>query len=131
MGSLLPLCKNGVDFVGDLLDDNGNILDDFKLKYKVNTTFLEFGGLIVAIKRSFPNLFNSSDDVLIRPFKPFNFDVILKDSKGSRRIYNILISSKKSVSMSSSGRISFVIFTTPKSGPSSLICRLNVLLIQS
>ena len=89
--------KNGVDFVGDLLDDNGNILtlDDFKLKYKVNTNFLEFGGLIAAIKKYFPNLFDSSDDVLIRPFKPFNFDVILKDTNGSRRIDNILVSSKK------------------------------------
>jgi len=88
--------KNGVDFVNDLLDNNGNFLtlEAFRNKFNVRTNFLEYGGLVRAIKRSFSDIMDNPGANLLRPYRPFHYRMLLKDLKGSRRIYDILVSSK-------------------------------------
>ena len=89
--------RNGVDLVNDLLDERGNFLSlaGFKNKYGIRTNFLEYGGVISSIKKSFPNTFNNPGDTLVYPTIPFNLNVLFKDKKGSRRIYAILVSKKE------------------------------------
>ena len=95
--------KNGVNFVNDLVDEDGNFLslDEFKRKYNIQTNFLEYAAVLNCVKKSCKDILNYNfDDINICsqcPFKPFNFEFLLLDNKGSRRLYDLLISSRKVV----------------------------------
>ena len=90
--------NKGVFYVCDLLDERGFFLTmvDFMAKFGVTTNFLEYGGIIKAVKQSFGTAMMDKDGVNICfPFIPFNFRLLLQDKKGSNRIYNCLTSAKK------------------------------------
>ena len=46
--------KNGVNFVNDLIDNNGNFLslDEFRRKFNIQTNFLEYGAVLNSVKKS-------------------------------------------------------------------------------
>ena len=86
-------------FICDLLDENGTFLslNNFKIKFNIRTSFIEYGAVVRAVKFSFGEILSIENSNVERPFIPFNsfnFEVLLCD-KGSRRFYNIFISSKK------------------------------------
>ncbi len=88
--------KNGVNFVNDLLDEKGNFLslDNFISKYSIRTNFLEYGAVILnCIKKACHTLTKDKMESMQRPFRPFNFEILMLDNKGSRRMYDLLISS--------------------------------------
>ena len=89
----------GVSFIGDLFCDRSDFLsfNNFKIKFKVRTNFIEYGAVVKAIKSSFQELLNNDVNAIPRPFIPFNFYYILRDTKGSRRIYDTLTSTRKVV----------------------------------
>ena len=89
--------KNGVHFVSDLIKENGKFLslDEFRNKFDVKTNFLEYGAVINALKKSCKHSLKDNKTQVQRPFKPFNFEIVTLDIKGSRRLYDILISSKE------------------------------------
>lgn len=67
-------------------------------KFNVKTNFLEYRGIIRAMKNSFGTaLIVASEENLCHPFIPFNFRLLLTDTKGSTRICNCLTSAKKMV----------------------------------
>jgi len=92
--------KNGVSFVNDLIDDEGNFLslDEFRRKYNIKTNFLEYGGVLNCVKKSCKDMLNLDFDdnttILQYPIIPYNFEFLLLDNKGSRRLYDLLISSR-------------------------------------
>jgi hypothetical protein len=107
-------------------------LTEFIKKYNIRTNFVEYGGVISAIKKSFPNVFDNPGNILVYPTIPYNLSVLLKDKKGSRRIYDILVLKKRSlVNLYKSGRISLILHTNSQDGQSFLIPLLDVQLIQS
>ena len=91
--------SKGVNFVCDLLDEQGNFLtmENFKATFNVRTNFLEYGGIIRAVKESFKSFLKGENGNIFFPIIPFNFKTILRDKKGSTCIYNILASAKRVV----------------------------------
>ena len=89
--------KNGVLFVNDLIKENGTFLslDEFRKIYNIRTNFLEYGAIINALKKSCNHCLKNNNKQAQRPFKPYNFKFITLDIKGSRRLYDSLISSKE------------------------------------
>ena len=49
----------------------------------------------MAVKKAFPILLNFEKDVIQFPVIPFNLGTLLRDKKGSRRMFSVLTSSKK------------------------------------
>jgi len=91
--------RNGVDLVNDLLNERGEFFsfEEFINKFNVHTNFVEYRGVISAIKKAFPKMFDNPGDTLVYPTIPFNFDILYKDKKGSRRMYDIIVSRKLQV----------------------------------
>jgi hypothetical protein len=89
--------KNGVNFVNDLMGDDGNFLslDEFRTKYGIRTNFIEYSAVLKCVKNSGNCILKNNNVCIQRPFKPFNLDILLLDKKGSRRLYDVLTSSKK------------------------------------
>ena len=76
--------NKGVSYVCDLLDEMGSVLTmvDFMAKFGVKTSFLEYGGIIKAIKQSFGTAMMGKEGASICfPFIPFNFRLLLQDKK--------------------------------------------------
>ena len=88
--------SKGVKFICDLIDENGDFLplEDFKNTFSVHTNFLEYSGVLRAIKSSFKDILIEHSHLNF-PFLPFNLEVLLKDKKGSQRIYHVLVLSKQ------------------------------------
>ena len=86
----------GEFFICDLLDENGTFLslNNFKIKFNIRTNFIEYGAVVRAVKFYFGEILSMENSNVERPF---NFEVMLCDKKGSRRFYNIFISSKEVV----------------------------------
>ena len=89
--------KNGVRFVIDVVKTNGGFLslDEFKNKYNVKTNFLEYGAVINAIKRSCNHILDKNTKNVPNPLVPYNFEFVLRDKKGSRRLYESLVLSRE------------------------------------
>ncbi len=87
--------SKGVNFGGDLIDKNGNFLtlNAFKNIFNVHTNFLEYCGVLRAIKASFQDITSDYTHINL-PFIPFNLEILLMDKKGSQRIYQGIVSSK-------------------------------------
>ena len=89
--------NKGIYYVCDLLDEKGAFLtlDNFMAKFNVKTNFLEYRGIINAVRKSFGLALKGTKGALCLPLIPFNFRFLWKDKKGCSRIYNCLCSSKK------------------------------------
>ena len=76
--------KKGVNFVCDIFDSQGVPLSfvAFQRKFRVRTNFLEYGGVVNAIKQSFCNVLNGETSEIARPFLPFHFETLLMDTQG-------------------------------------------------
>ena len=85
----------GIVFICDLLDDNGHLLSfaDLRAKYNIHTNFIEYGGVVRLVKAAYRDLLTINSNVPF-PFVPFNFQALLSDKKGSRRLYNSFTQAK-------------------------------------
>ena len=83
--------------------------DEFAKKYKVKTNFLEYNGIIRAIQVHFH--LNRFTDVckVAAPFQPSNMELLLKQRKGCKVFYDILITSKKGKTTRNKWQEEFVI----------------------
>ena len=88
--------NKGVNFVCDLLDEKGDFLtlENVMVRSNIRTNFLQYGGMVKAVKHSFRNCFTGMKCNIDFPFIPFNLELLLQDKKGSIRIYNIFTSTK-------------------------------------
>ena len=86
--------KKGIIFIGDLLDDEGNILNlvTFKRKCDMQTNFLNYASLVKAVEVFLSTLNNSNNTlgVVNRPILPFKLQIILNKTTGSKPFFNIL-----------------------------------------
>lgn len=89
--------EKGIRLVSDLLDQNGNFYDfeSFKTTYGVAGTFLDYQRLIVKIPEHWKNNIRANSNVYI--INRFNVtcslytQFLMKDKKGCRRIYDLMI----------------------------------------
>ena len=71
-----------------------SLLKISRTHFSVHTNFLEYSGVLIAIKSSFKDILIEHSHLNF-PFSPFNLEVLLKDKKGSQRIYHVLVLSKQ------------------------------------
>lgn len=89
--------EKGIRLVSDLLDQNGNFYDfeSFKTTYDVAGTFLDYQRLIFKIPEHWKNNIRANSNVYI--INRFNVtcslytQFLMKDKKGCRRIYDLMI----------------------------------------
>ena len=80
-------------FINDIFSDEGELLteSEFKNKYNIKTNFVEFHGIIKAIKLfALKNKINIGNTKLQNPLLPTNIHIYLKSKKGCKDFYNIL-----------------------------------------
>jgi len=89
--------KHGIKYVNDLVAPDGEFLSlyDIQNKFDVKINFLHYYGIKQAISKSFSNLLKNSSTILQNPYQGLNTSIILKNSKGCKLFYNILINEKK------------------------------------
>ena len=85
--------KNGIKFINDLTNNDGNIYtcDELKATYNVTINFLQYSGLVKSIlawKKTL-NLANIRHKE-INPIIPFSIQIYLKNKKGAQDMYNLL-----------------------------------------
>lgn len=93
--------KKGVRQISDLIDENGNIyqFDSFKEMYGIRGTFLEYQSLIRRIPNEWRKKLN--DNKIFCILNRFNVkcnyyvNQLIKDKKGCRRFYDIMVSANK------------------------------------
>jgi hypothetical protein len=90
--------KAGLQYIGDLFNDNGSFLtlDEINKKYNLKINIVLYLGVKRAILKMF-KVNNIGDNNLIdnglkmyRPFIPPVFKLILKPESGAKRMYNVL-----------------------------------------
>ena len=83
--------------MNDLLmeDDSFLSLDEVRTKYNIQTNFLEYGALINCVKRACNNILEHNTLYLHHPLKSFHVHLLLMDKKGSRRLYDFIISARE------------------------------------
>ena len=88
--------ERGVVFINDLLKDNGTLMsrEEFEKVFNVKTNFLEYTGIIRAIKSSF-NIHNLNGSKPISPFLSSNMELICKQRKGCKLFYDMFVRSKR------------------------------------
>ena len=85
--------ENGIKFINDLTNNDGNIYtnDELKATYNVNINFLQYSGLvrpILAWKKTL-NLANMRHKE-VNPIIPFSIQIYLKSKKGAQDMYILL-----------------------------------------
>ena len=82
----------GIKYINDLVNENGEFYhyNEFSMNTGINTNFLQYNGLINAIKQ-----FLKTKNIKIThkepsPFIPTNVMPVMKNSKGSKDMYSIL-----------------------------------------
>lgn len=86
--------QSGVNFINDLMDRNGNFynLNDFERKFNLNTNFLTYHGIIAACISYLGTLrFQHLPVKGQQPTCPALIYTIIKNMKGCRNIYDILV----------------------------------------
>lgn len=86
--------QSGVVSVNDIMDRNGNFytLEAFRDKYFIDTNFLTYHGIIAACESYLQSLnFQHLPSHEQQPLRPILIQVITKDKKGCRSIYDIFI----------------------------------------
>lgn len=87
--------KKGIVTINDILRHDGTFLtlEDFQNKYDVSTNFLEYNGIINAIKKEINKRKIPIQNFKIsNPYIPRPLQIFLYNMKGSKAMYNILIS---------------------------------------
>ena len=91
--------RKGIVFANDILDDNGSFknYESFSDSYKCKTNFLEYAGIVKAIKAYLKNkkLNLGNNSKLPYPIIPYFIENILKTNKGCRIFYDTLEKSNK------------------------------------
>ena len=92
--------KKGIKFVSDIIDDEGNLynFEALKAKYNLRGTILDFR----AFTRRLPKLWKklSNDNRITCMLTKYDvrcnvyFQVLLRDKKGCRRLYDVMIPTK-------------------------------------
>jgi hypothetical protein len=77
------------------------IFDHFKNKFKVKTDFLEYHGVINAVKTLCQKIL-PDEKVPTSPFRPIRMQILMSTSKGCESIYNAL--QKKNTNKTKSGQ---------------------------
>ena len=87
---------NGICYIRDLLDDQGNFYEYnvFIQKKFIHTNFLQYHGVIESIKRFMRKKQANISNNMIGPIIPKVMYIILKEKKGSQNIYTVLIKTK-------------------------------------
>ena len=85
--------EKGILTIRDMLNENGNIYtyEKFITNYNINVPFTVFLGLKVLLLNKWPVLRNVGDIKEIGPFRPRYIEILCKDNKGSRRLYDIFL----------------------------------------
>ena len=85
--------KKNILFISDLLDENGCYLNiqDLQNKYSVETNFLTFYGLQKSIKAFMKSLKIIKEEENFKPFVPFNLKLFCTTKKGTKIMYNLLM----------------------------------------
>ena len=87
--------QNGIHFVGDILDDNGNIrsIEDLTRNYHLNNiNFLEYHKVNILIKRflgKYRNTFGNFASVTY-PIIPQHLSILYKNRSGARDMYDLV-----------------------------------------
>ena len=105
--------EKGILYINDLTKDDGTLLtyEEFIIKYQLNTHFIEFEGLLQSVKLLFRKYDLVCTKKLHDPWIPYTISDILKDKRGSKRMYNILRSNSLFLLQKLSGKISFLNIT--------------------
>ena len=86
--------ERGIRFVNDLLDENGSLLsyENVTQMFDLRTNFLDFRSVITTVRRflTMSNL-NVAQCKLNVPFLPFTLIEVLRNKKGCRDMYDILV----------------------------------------
>ena len=82
----------GIKYINDLVNENGEFYqqNEFTMKTGIQTHFLEYNGLIKAIKHYLQIINIKITHNEPTPFVPTNILLVLKNRKGSKDMYNIL-----------------------------------------
>ena len=92
--------EKGIYCVNDLLNEDGDFvsLNQFRNKFSVQVDFLTFEGLLNSIRFYFRSLgIDSLQGRLPQPCRPLNIELIMKDKKGCKTIYELLIKPKQPI----------------------------------
>ena len=87
--------KNGVIFIQDLIDEQGQFLtlEMFRNKYNLCSHFLEYASLVKAVKKYIYDtlsITNIQNVIITNPIFPFKLQLFLITTKGCKEMYNIL-----------------------------------------
>ena len=84
--------KKGIRYINDLIDANGVFYNEaeFTAKTGIKTNFLQYNGLIEAIKKYLKHIKVETTYKESCPFIPFHISTLLQHQKGSKIMYNIL-----------------------------------------
>ena len=84
--------KNGVAFINDFVKSNGDFYSEieFKNKYNIKTNFIQYNGLINAIKALLCKSRVILNKNCTRPIIPPIYSLIIKSKKGCQDMYKIL-----------------------------------------
>ena len=91
--------EKGIRLVSDLLDQNGNLhnFESFKIRYGVPGTFLDYQRLITKIPEQWKVIIRDTCNRNVHITNLFNVTyslytkLLIKDKKGCRRFYDIMI----------------------------------------
>ena len=84
--------EKGILYINDLINEDGTLFtyEEFINKFHLNANFLEFEGLLQSIKALFRKHNIGRSTKLHYPWIPNNIVDILREKRGSKRMYNIL-----------------------------------------
>ena len=83
----------GIRFINDLLDENGNILvrEECENKFSIKIQFLHYYALCQIIKCNYKSQLESCNMKLNEPLCPAYISHLLKEKKGCRHVYHIML----------------------------------------
>ena len=84
--------NKGIKYINDLINENGKFYTEteFSAKTGIRTNFLQYSGLIKAIKIYLKDMNIEITHKEQSPFIPSHFSTQLQHQKGSKAMYNIL-----------------------------------------
>ena len=86
--------NRGVTIINDLVKESGTVtfytFQEFLEKYHINVNFLQYQGLVSAVKAHLRRL-NVGNQLLIYPTIPNNILLFMRNDEGTKNLYNIMI----------------------------------------
>ena len=87
--------KKGVKIFNDLVDEAGELLSfqNFQNKFDIQTNFLKYYGITQCLKKNAEKYTKNQRNPLkiFYPYKPFNISIFLKNTKGSKDFYRVML----------------------------------------